>query len=510
MMDNKTTSSSRIVKNTGLLYIRMFLILVVTLYMSRVVLRVLGVEDYGIYNVVGGVVTMFTFLNSSLNTATQRFLNYEMGRGDSEGMKKVFSMSFWCFCLIALVLLIVAETLGLWFVNSKLNISPERHSTAIWVYHFSVAAFMINLITVPYNAAIVAHERMSIYAYISIAEVLLKLLLVWLLSYLNFDKLWLYAVMMLGVTVIVSLSYIISCRTRFEECKITLMWDKTLLSKLFSFSGWMLAGTGTHILSTQGVNILINIFFGATLNAARGLAMQVQTAINSFASNFMMAVRPQIIKSYAQEDYNYMYKLTFSSSRLSYYLLLILSMPILLNTFPVMDLWLDEVPEYAVFFTQLVIIDLLITTSYSPIAYVCQATGKIGFYQIVISICFTLIFGLSWLLYKMGLGVEWSFYAAIIVDVFGLFARLYAICKVIEFPARDYIKKVFVPIILISVIVFLVSFVASKLIGNSTLLLLLLNVFTVVVLVSTIVWLIGLNKEEKQLISKMINKIIKR
>lgn len=300
---SNSENNKRIVRNTAALYVRMLLMMAISLYTSRVVLQTLGVVDYGIYNVVGGVVTMIAFLNGALSTATQRYLNYEMGKGNSDGLSKVFSMSFWCFCMIALAAVIVAETVGLWFVINKLNIPAERADVALWVYHISVLTFVVELLVVPYKASIIAHEKMSVYAYISIAEVSLKLILIYLLVVIDADKLRLYASMMFIATLLICYIDKLYCSRHFAECNVRLVWDRMLFKGLFSFSGWMLVGTITYILSTQGVNMLINIFFGAAVNAARGIALQVSNAINSFVTNFMMAVRPQIVKSYANGEH---------------------------------------------------------------------------------------------------------------------------------------------------------------------------------------------------------------
>lgn len=508
-MPNNSTNNSRIAKNTGMLYVRMLLIMFVTLYTSRVVLKVLGEEDFGIYNVVGGVVTMFTFLNSALNTATQRYLNFEMGKGNTEGMKNIFSMSFWSFGLLAIVAVILAETIGLWFVNTQLTIPEGRMAVARWVYHFSVLSFVINLVTVPYNAAIIAHEKMSIYAYVSICEVVLKLLLVFLLTTIGIDKLWLYSFMMLLVTCAISVTYWIICRRYFEECKLKWLWNRELFKGLFSFSGWMLSGTVTNILSTQGVNILINIFFGPLLNAARGVAMQIYSAVNGFVANFMTAVKPQIVKSYAQGDTTYMYRLVFSSSKIAFYLLLILITPIFFNVHEVLDLWLDKVPDKAELFTRLVLINLLIVSAYTSIAYISQASGKIRDYQLVISIGFTLIALLTWLAFKIGMPVESTFYIAIGIDILGLWARLWVLKRIVDFPVSSYLVEVIIPISAVLVISIGGALLVGFLIRTSSIILLLINMAIMMAVTVVSIWFVGMDKSEKQMVRSMATKIIR-
>ena len=318
-MSNQSANNKRIAKNTLLLYIRLFLLMGVSFYMSRVVLQILGIEDLGIYNVVGGIVTMMSFMNNSLNITTQRFMNYEMGKGRLENLSKVFSMSFWSYMIIAVIVLLVCETIGLWFFYNYLNIPENRIDAAFWVYQFSVVSFIVNLLTVPYSSTIIAHERMGIYAYISIGDAILKLLLVFALNYINYDKLWLYGFMMLLATLFIWLCNWIYCRIQFEECRLRLMWDSSLFNKLLSFSGWNALGAVATSIDNQGVNILINMFFNPTLNGARAIAYQVRVAVNSFAANFLTAVRPQLFKSYAEGNLDYMYKLIYSSSKFSIY-----------------------------------------------------------------------------------------------------------------------------------------------------------------------------------------------
>lgn len=331
-MSVKSENNKRIAKNTFLLYFRMLFTMGVSLYTSRVVLNTLGVEDFGIYNVVGGVVVMFSFLNSSLATATQRFLNYEMGQGNALKLEKVFSIALTGHYLIALSVILLAETIGLWFVSTQLEIPAERMHAALWVYQFSILTLAVSIISVPYNAVIIAHERMKVFAYVSIAEVSLKLTVVFLLVYLSFDKLVLYAFLLLVVAVIVRMIYATYCKRNFTECKYRFIFEKDLFAQMFCFSGWMFTGTLSNLFSSQGVNILINMFFGPIQNAARGIAYQIQGTVNAFVTNFMVAVQPQIVKSYSQGNYSYMYKLVFMASRYSFYLLFLLSLPVLLQT----------------------------------------------------------------------------------------------------------------------------------------------------------------------------------
>lgn len=303
--------------------------MLVSLYTSRIVLNLLGVTDYGVYNVVGGVVAMMTFLNSSLSVATQRYLNFEMGKGDTKKLKEVFSMSFFIFVIIAVVTVIIAETAGLWFVSEKLLIPESRLDVAINILHFTAITIAVNILMIPFNAAIVAHEKMSVYAYVSIFEAVMKLLMVFLLQMIDYDKLYLYGMMVMLISSLVGFIYFIYCIRTFNECHLSWSWNKSLLKGIFSFSGWMLSGTVSNMFSTQGVNMIINLFFGPAVNGARAIAVQVNDILRQFSANFMIAVRPQIVKSYAQEDFGYLYRLVFSCSKISFYLMAILVFPVI-------------------------------------------------------------------------------------------------------------------------------------------------------------------------------------
>ena len=327
-MNNKENNKC-IAKNTSMLYIRMLLTMAVTLYTSRVILNTLGVEDYGIYNVVGGFVAMMGFLNNSMAVATQRFLSFEIGKKSNSQFSRVFSMSMSIHILIALVILVLAETVGLWFVKTQLTIPIERMGAALWVFHFSILAFIVNVISVPYNATIIAHERMNVFAWVSIIDVSLKLLIVFILQWFGYDKLKFYALLMFGVALIIRLIYGSYCSRKFVESKFHFYWDKSLFKTIMSFAGWSLWGGAASVLHSQGVNILLNIFFGPAINAARGIAYQIQGAVNSFVSNFQIAINPQIIKSYASSKIEYMHQLIFQGAKYSFYLLFALSLPIL-------------------------------------------------------------------------------------------------------------------------------------------------------------------------------------
>ncbi len=421
----------------------------VSLYTSRIVLNTLGVTDFGIYNVVGGLITMFGFLNSSMASATQRFLSFELGMKNYLQLGRVFSMSLNIHLIIALLILLLGETVGLWFVNTQLTIPAERMAAANWVYQFSVLAFMVNVVSVPYNATIIAHERMNIYAWVSIIEVSLKLLVVFMLQWFGFDKLKFYAVLIFLVSLFIRIIYGIYCKRNLLETKYQLFWDRTLFYTLFNYAGWNLWGNAAGVLHGQGVNILLNIFFGPVVNAARGIAYQVMGAVNGFVQNFQMAMNPQIIKSFALGDIRYMHQLILQGAKYSFFLIFILSLPILLETETILRLWLKIVPEYAVIFTQLVIINILIDSISGPLMTAAQASGKIKIYQGVVGGLLLLILPLSYLFIKLGHPPQVTIYISIVISMAALYARLLILRGLVKINIKDFLSKVLFRCILV-------------------------------------------------------------
>jgi len=483
--------------------------MVVALYTSRVVLNTLGVEDFGIYNVVGGFVAMVGFLNNSMASATQRFLSYEIGKSDSSKLNKVFLMSVNIHFIIGVVIFILAETLGLWVVNSQLTIPPDRLNAANWVYQFSILAFLVNVISVPYNAAIIAHERMTVFAWVSIIEVSLKLLIVFILQWFGFDKLKFYAVLMFVVALIIRIVYGIYCNRNFIESKFRIYWDKSLFKTLISYAGWNLWGNSASVMAGQGVNLLLNIFFGPVVNAARGIAFQVRGAIIGFVLNLQMAVNPQIIKSYAVSNFSYMQQLIFQSSKFSFFLLYIISLPILLETDYILSLWLRVVPNYTVVFVRLIIVNVLIDSISGPLMTAAQATGNIKLYQAVVGGALLLVLPLSYLFLRLGGDAEITLYVSIVVSAIALFLRLFILKLLVNIDVKDFLLSVVVRILLISIIALPLPYlVYCKMeIG-------LFRLFTTITFCSissiVVIYMIGLNKMDKIYIHRFIFKILKR
>ena len=452
-----TENNKRIAKNTLMLYFRMILTMLVSLYTSRVVLNVLGVEDYGTYNVVGGVVTMFGFFNGAMASATQRFLSFDLGRNDYIQLRKTFNATQLIHIGIALLIFILAETIGLWFVNTQLNLPEGRMEAARWVYHFSVLSFMVSIIQVPYNSILIARERMNVYAYMSILEVLLKLLIVFMLTWIAFDKLKLYGILLFSVSLIVASIYRIYCLKKFVETRFVLVKDRTLYKTLVSYSWWNLFGGVATISKVQGISIILNLFFGTVANAAQGVANQVSGAINMFVSNFQMASNPQIVKSYAADDKAYMTNLIIRTSKFSFYLLFILTLPIMLEIELILKIWLKTVPEYTAVFTILILINALIDSVSGPLMIALQATGKIKVYQTVVGPLLILILPLSWIAFKMGMPPQATFLVSISVSIIAFVFRLLLTKKQIpEFDALQFFKEIVIKnisVILLSVAV---------------------------------------------------------
>lgn len=479
-----------------MLYFRMILTMLVSLYTSRVVLNTLGVEDFGIYNVVGGFVTMLGFLNSSMASATQRFLAFEIGRGDREQLRNVFSMSVNIHFFIVFIILILAETVGLWFVNTQLTISAGRMGAAQWVYQFSILTLMVNMVSVPYNAMIIAHERMNVFAWVSIVEVCLKLFIVFMLQWFGFDKLKLYAVLTFCVSLIIRFIYGIYCSKNFKESKFRYFWDKSLFKTLVSYAGWNLWGNAAFILKSQGVNVLLNIFFGPVVNAARGIAYQVRSAINQFVTNFQMAMNPQIIKSYAVNDLKYMHQLIFRGAKYSFFLLFTLSLPILLETEQILRLWLKTVPEYTVIFTRLVIINVLIDCISGPLMTAAQASGKIKLYQSAVGGLLILNLPVSYLFLKVGFQPQVTMYISIGISILALMLRLLILKNLVKLKLENFFYQVVLKITVVSFIAVVIPLLFYILMDTS------IHRFIIVVLTAivsslNVIFFLGLSSEEK-------------
>ena len=508
MMINNDLSSNkkRIIRNTLLLYVRMFLLMLITLYTSRVVLSILGVEDFGIYNVVGGVVAMFSVISGSLSAAISRFITYELGKGDKDKLMRIFSSSVTIQLGLGLIILILAESIGVWFLNTKMTIPTGRIYAANWVFQLSILTFIINLISVPYNAAIIAHEKMSAFAYISILEVVAKLIIVYMLLWSPFDKLIFYAILMTSVALIIRFVYGYYCKRHFEECTYHFIFDKELLKKMFGFAGWNFIGATSAVLRDQGGNIVINLFCGPTVNAARGIAYQVNNAISGFVSNFMMALNPQITKSYASGEKEYMMTLIYQGARLSFYILLILSLPVIINAHYILTLWLKIVPEHTTLFVQLVLIFAMSESISNPLITAMLATGNIRNYQIVVGGLQIMNLPISYILLKNGCMPETVLIVAICISQCCLAARLYMLKGMIGLSVRKYVSKVYFNVFAVTILSAIIPCISSYYLSETFINFIMICVISVIC-TFMVIYFVGCNRNERQFILSKITSI---
>lgn len=507
MSSQTTDNNKRIAKNTLLLYFRMLLMMFVTLFTSREVLDKLGVSDYGIYNVVGGVVAMLGFLNSSMSNAVQRYLSFEIGKNNEAGVNRIFNVSLFAHAGIAVFVFIVMEIVGVWYLNTHMNIPAERMDAANWVLQCSIFTTLFTIVQVPYNAIIISKEQMGIYAYISILEVVLKLLVVYMLAIGNFDKLKLYSVLIMVVTIGIVMIYRFYCTRKYKEAKFKLIKDWNLLKQIVGFASWNMLGELAWVFTGQGVNIILNSFFGPVVNAARGLAEQVNGAVNRFVANFQTAVNPQLIKNYASDQLGEMKTLLFRSTRFSYYLLLALSLPIILKMDFILHLWLKEVPDYTVGFCQLVLVSSLVSTLSNLLAQVARAYGKIRNYQIIVSIFLFLNFPLSYIVLKFGCSPLSSMFVNIGVNTMLLFVRLRLTNRMIQMTYGSFIRNVLLPVIIVTAVALVIPLIIYFMLDNSII------SFIIVCLVSFVsvgvsTYALGMNANERLYILAAISKII--
>lgn len=507
MSSQTTDNNKRIAKNTLLLYFRMLLMMFVTLFTSRVVLDKLGVTDYGIYNVVGGVVAMLGFLNSSMSNAVQRYLSFEIGKNNEAGVNRIFNVSLFAHIGIAVFVFVVMEIVGVWYLNTHMNIPAERMDAANWVLQCSIFTTLFTIVQVPYNAIIISKEQMGIYAYISILEVVLKLLVVYMLAIGNFDKLKLYSVLIMVVTIGIVMIYRFYCTRKYKEAKFKFIKDWNLLKQIVGFASWNMLGELAWVFTGQGVNIILNSFFGPVVNAARGLAEQVNGAVNRFVANFQTAVNPQLIKNYASDQLGEMKTLLFRSTRFSYYLLLALSLPIILKMDFILHLWLKEVPDYTTGFCQLVLVSSLVSTLSNLLAQVARAYGKIRNYQIIVSIFLFLNFPLSYIVLKFGGSPLSTMFVNIGINAMLLFVRLRLTNRMIQMTYGSFIRNVLFPVIIVTAVALVIPLTIYFMLDNSII------SFIIVCLVSFVsvgvsIYALGMNANERLYILAAISKII--
>ena len=424
------------------LYVRMLVMMAVSLFTFRELIKQLGVVDYGIYNVVGGVIVMFSFLSSAVTQANQRFLSFYLSKGDQDYLNKVFSIIINVQIIISFIIVFFAETVGLWFLNTQMNFDNEKMSAVNWVYQFSILTFVIQLMQIPYTSAIIAHEQMSFFSYFSMGEAFIKLGIVFALGLFTSGKLILYSIFLSVAALIIWGVYYVYCSRTFDICRYHLVWDKKFMSEIISFSGWNILGGLGNVGAGQGINILLNIFCGVVVNAAMGVSHQVSAAVTSFVSSMQMAFNPQIVKSYAADDRDYCYSLVFRAGRLSFYLIFMIGFPVILCASPILQLWLTDVPTYAVTFTQLTIIWCIIDAVSGPLWMATQATGKVKYYTIILTSLLLLNLPVSYILLKMGYSPVYVLGVRVIITFIIHLFRIAYLHKMIHFPGTDFFRKV--------------------------------------------------------------------
>lgn len=504
-MSDNISSNKRIAKNTIFLYIRMIVVMLVTLFTTRLVLQILGETDYGIYNVIGGVVVMFSFINGALTTATQRYLSFALGQKDSDKFKRIFNTSICCYIIIAVGIVILSETIGLWFVNNKLTIPENKMISANIVYQFTIATFIINILRIPFESTVIATEKMSFYAYLSVFEAILKLSVVGLLFLSGGNKLINYAALMMLIPLGCNIAFQIYCR-RYIGCRVKFRYEKELFKELMGYTSWSMMGGIANVFARQGGNILMNIFYGVTVNAAFGIASQVNAAFNSLVSNFQTAFKPQIIKLYAAQKYDELYSLICKTAKFSFYLTFIILLPTALTINSILSLWLSEVPKYANVFAILLMTYCAIDAIQAPLIFLIYSNKNIKPYQIWLSSLLILNLPISFLFLKFGAPATAVLIVYVCLNFISAIIRTIYVKSFVGFPSMFYVRKVLVPAFWVICVSILIALAIKIYIYNFIL------VFILIILSEiTIIYFIGLNKPEKIFITmnatRMLNKL---
>lgn len=504
------TSTKKIAQNTIFLYMRMLVVMGVTFFTARIILKSLGASDYGIYNVVGGVVTMLGFLNAALSASTSRFLTYELGLGNKEKMADTFSASLNLHILIALIVFIFGETVGLWFFYTQMVIPTERIVAAFWVYQFSIVTTMVSFTQVPYNASLISHENMSIYAYVGLYEAFSKLAISYLIAIAPFDRLLFYGMLLMINSICIQLFYRYYTKIHYPECKLRIVKDKNLYKSLLGFSGWDLFGNLACICQNQGVNIVLNLFFGPVVNAARAIAMQIQTAVKMFTKNFMVAVRPQVVKNFAEGKYDEMYSLTFTTVRLSLLLMLALTLPLIFEMDYILSFWLGEgYPEKTALFARIILLTALVDTIESGQNMSFHAIGRIKTGNIICGTIMILALPIGYMLLKIGMPAESVFWTIIATNIINIVLTLIIMKGYVNFSMSLLFKGTFLPVIIVGLLTVIAPIVICRYF-SSGILRLVVNICAIEVVLLVTSWMFAIRREEKQVLLKYITKKIKK
>ena len=508
-MINTSSNNKRIAKNTAMLYIRMLLIMAVTLYTSRVVLKALGVEDFGIYNVVAGVVSLLGFLNTSLSNASSRFFNFSIAEGNIGKRRKTFCSILAVQCIFVIFILVFAETIGLWLVQNKLVIPENRYDVALWAYQGSIVITVISFLSTPYNSLIIAHERMSVFAIISIIESILKLLVAYVISILDFDKLLSYAILLVLIQLFVWILYHGYSKYNFIEMRGAFVLDRESIKKIVGFSFWTMGGNIAVISCTQGLNVLLNMFFGPVVNAARAVAIQVQNAINHFFTSFQTAINPQIIQSYASGNIEIMHTLIINSAKYSFYLSLLIVVPVLFQTKEILQIWLGVVPDYTVYFVRIMIFVGLNYAIGNSIITAVRATGNIRKFELIVSVILLSILPICYLLLKiLHLSAEDIFLVYCLIECIAQFVRVYVVFPQIKLPVRCYYTKVLFPILKVCIFVWIIPYILLCNLSGTLIFNLIIMVGGCTISSLICIYLLGLNRSERCLLHNRVKQYI--
>lgn len=508
-MLTNSTNKKRIAKNTFMLYIRMLFLMIVNLYTSRVILQALGVEDYGVYNAIAGFIAMFSMVSSAIAGAISRFITFVLGQGDKDKLKKVFSTAIIIQLTLATIVVVLVEAVGVWFLNTHMTIPDGREVAANWVLQFALVTFVLNLWSTPYNAALIAHEKMAAFAYIGIFEGVANLIIAFMVMYSPFDRLIVYGAFICLIALITRMIYNGYCKKHFDECIFKWTFDYNPFKEMFSFAGWNFIGSISGLLRDQGINILFNVFCGPIINAARGLAIQVQTAVFKFSSNFYVAVQPQITKSYASDNVDESHDLVLRSSRFAFLLLTALIVPLITETDFILQLWLKEVPAHTTAFVQIILLCTLIDSLSTPLIYLMLATGNIKRYQIVVGLFNFINFPVAWIILYCGGSPELAQLSIIFFSLGALILRISMLRPLTHFPVRDFMVSTVSRCLFIVTICFIVSLTISQKMDNG-LSRFILNFSVTELTLGILLLTIGLNTGEKKFIFEKVNAFINK
>lgn len=501
--------NKRIAKNTAFLYIRMFITMAIGLYASRIVLRVLGASDYGLYNVVAGVLTMFSMFSAALTVGTQRFLSYAIGDNDNVKLKRTFSIALGLHVKLALMILVLAETVGLWFIINYLNIPDGRLTAAIWVYQFSIIGFLVNLVQIPFQSCLIAHERMNMYAYMSIYDAIMKLLIVFLVQWVIFDKLIVYGFLSLVVNLLSILIYNIYCRHHFAECTFHIEKDKELTKEIIRYTGWNVFGGSLSFFTGEGINILLNIFCGTIVNAARGISLSVNNMITQFVNNFQVAVNPQIIKQYASKEWESLHKLVIANARIAEYLFLLIAIPVFLETDFLLTKWLGDYPEYSAVFVRILLIQAAESPLDYPVGMLIHASGKMKWPSLVTAVPLFSIFFVSWVLLKMGYSPVSVYVISAVFYLWKSGADLYFAHKYSGISVSQVLRQAYLNVILGGAIMFIIPYLVSRQMDSGWVRFLIVGTVSVITS-AVVIFFWGLTPAMRDMVKAKVRHLFKR